>query len=139
MSVLSSGGRPARGVQQRARNNAGKATSDEAFIDAIYAMSSNLKDADEVTTELIELFFELAQTREALPADLDKETIDMFLTSLIAIIGFNAGQPLAYKALEILFKFIKNGKCDSLLDYMARISLSLRAILIHVTLAFICR
>ena len=77
-------------------------------------MSSNLKDADEVATELIELFFELAQSKEALPADLDKETIDMFLTSLIAIIGFNAGQPLAYRALEILFKFIKNGKCDSL-------------------------
>ena len=125
MSVLSSGGRPPRGVQQRARNNAGNATSDEAFIDAIYAMSSNLKDADEVATELIELFFELAQTKEALPADLDKETIDMFLTSLIAIIGFNAGQPLAYRALEILFKFIKNGKCDSLQDYQTKIGPSL--------------
>ena len=119
MSVLSSGGRPPRAAQQRARN---KTTSDEAFVDAIYAMSSNLKDADEVATELIELFFELAEAKEALPADLDKETIDSFLTSLIAIIGFNAGQPLAYRALEILFKFIKNGKCDFLQVYRAEIS-----------------
>ena len=84
--------------------------TDEAFIEAIKTVNDTLNEADEVATDIIELFFEIAIAKEALPANTSREIVDTFLTSLIAIIGFNAGQPLANTALEILFNYIKNGK-----------------------------
>jgi len=54
-------------------------------------LSSHLKEADEVADQILELFFQLAGQRENLPANSSKETIDAFLTSLVALIGFNAG------------------------------------------------
>ena len=45
-----------------------------------------------------------------MPANSDKETLDAFLTSLIALMNNNIGKPLAVRSLEALFKFIKNGK-----------------------------
>lgn len=67
-----------------------------------------MKEADEIAPEILDLFFKLAKDHEALPENSTKETIDAFLTSLVAIIGFNSGQPLAFRALEVLFRYIKN-------------------------------
>jgi len=83
---------------------------DEAFSESIYVLSNNLKESHEVASEIIELFFELAKDRDALPPNSDKEITDAFLTSLVALMNNNIGQPLAIRSLEVLFKFIKNGK-----------------------------
>ena len=82
--------------------------TDEAFLDAIYAMANNLKEADEISPEVLDLFFKLAKDRVKLPENSDKDTIDAFLTTLIALMSHNVGSPAAVKALEVLFNFIKN-------------------------------
>jgi hypothetical protein len=84
--------------------------TDEAFTDAIYSLSSNMKESHDVATEIVELFFQLAKDRDSLPANSDKETIDAFLTALVALMNNSIGKPLAVRSLETLFKFIKNGK-----------------------------
>ena len=94
-------------TSSRPRGNAAPNT-DEAFIDAIFSQANNLKEADQPSTEVLDLFFKLAKGRNKLPENSDKETIDAFLTSLIALMSHNVGQPLAVRALEILFNFIKN-------------------------------
>ena len=61
--------------------------TDEAFKDSIHAVSANLREADEVATEIIDLFFQLATEKNEMPEHTHKDTIDQFLTSLVAIIG----------------------------------------------------
>ena len=113
MSVLSGkqGGGSLGQARVQTRSNRRNGQTNQAFEEAIHALSSNLKEADEVATEIMDLFFRIATERETLPDNCSKDTIDAFLTSLVALIGFNTGQPLAVQALEILFKYIKNGKC----------------------------
>ena len=54
-------------------------------------MAAHLKDAESVADEILNLFFQLAGSRESLPTNSSKDTIDAFLTSLVAMIGFNTG------------------------------------------------
>lgn len=84
--------------------------SDDAFADAIYSLSNNLKESQEVPVQIIDIFFKLAEETDSLPKNCDKETIDAFLTSIVALMNQNIGSPTAVKGLEVLFKFLKNGK-----------------------------
>ena len=77
-------------TSSRPRGNA-QPNTDEAFTDVIYALASNLKEADEVSPEILELFFKIAKSRVKLPENTEKETIDAFLTTLIALMSQNVG------------------------------------------------
>lgn len=84
--------------------------SDAAFIDAIQSFANNIKEADEVSSDLRDIFFKCTAKRNSLPDGAPRDTIDNFLTSLILMMGANVNQPLHVKSLEVLFRFIKNGK-----------------------------
>lgn len=45
-----------------------------------------------------------------MPPNCQKNVIDAFLATLVSLIGFNVGLPVSIEALEVLFRFIKNGK-----------------------------
>ena len=84
--------------------------NDAAFIDCIFSFSRHLKESGEVSAEMRDLFFNMAKQRSSLPANSPKETIDSFLTTLVLAIGTNIGKPMSIDALEVLFKYVKNGK-----------------------------
>lgn len=70
--------------------------------------------------KIIDIFFKLASETDSLPQDCDRETIDAFLTSIVALMNQNIGTPLAVKGLEILFKFLKNGKLKDIIITIAK-------------------
>jgi len=58
--------------------------------------------------ELLSKLFTINST--LLPPDTSKDLVDSFLASLVSVISFNAGLPSAAQAMEMLFRFVKNGR-----------------------------
>ena len=58
--------------------------------------------------EILNKLFSINST--LLPVDTSKDLVDSFLAGLVSLISFNAGLPSAAQAMEMLFRFVKNGK-----------------------------
>lgn len=79
-----------------------------AFVDCIMSFSRQL-EADNVSTELQDMFFRFAEGRNSLPEKVHQTVIDSFLAILVSIISFNQFSKTAVRALKILFEYLKNG------------------------------
>ena len=54
------------------------------------------------------MFFQLAEGQEELPADSSKDVLNSFVLCLVQLVRLNPGDATSVKALEILFKYMKN-------------------------------
>lgn len=62
-----------------------------SFTDCIHAFSRGLREADDVSPDIKSQFFYMCQSRDSLPQQSSKETIDAFLASLVSVVNLNTG------------------------------------------------
>ena len=83
------------------------ADKDKHFAKIVSAFQNQMREDGLVSEELEAQFLNVIDNRDALPENSPKEVVDQFLGSVLSLVAFKPGTPVAERALRILFNLVK--------------------------------
>lgn len=84
-----------------------QSNEDEKMIEIITLFSRHLEQ-ETLSEKIIDVFFNIIESRNKLPINCDKKIIEAFLSSIISVISLKEDPDMAFRCLKILTSYLKN-------------------------------